>query len=153
MPGGATIAAQASGMLAPPIHNFGIKDIRLAAKRIPEWPGLMTVEESRQALFNVFIFIRPVGGSGGGLFRYMFSRFLIQAATILGNEHLDCLGAAFQQIGDAWESVSDRASPIRSPGWQNADRSCGKLPIRNKPPGKPWPVKENKNDCAPGLAA
>ena len=106
------ITAQAAGMLTPPIHNFGIQGIRLAAKRIPEWPRLMSAEEVRQALFNAYIFISPVGGTGGGLFRYMFSRFLKQAATFTGDERLDRWAGTFQQVGDAWESISTWAREV-----------------------------------------
>jgi hypothetical protein len=103
------IAAQAAGMLAPPIHNFGIKGIRLAAKRIPDWPSQMTTEEVRLALFNAYIFISPVGGSGGGLFRYMFSRFLHEAALLTADERLNTSAEAFRRIGDAWQTFASWA--------------------------------------------
>jgi len=106
------ITAQASGMLAPPIRNLGVKGIRLAAKSIPDWPSLMSLQEVRQALFNAYIFISPVGGSGGGLFRYIFSRFLKQAAELTSDERLNASAEAFDRIGDAWESLAAWAKEV-----------------------------------------
>jgi Domain of unknown function (DUF4872)/Butirosin biosynthesis protein H, N-terminal len=106
------IAAQAARMLEPPIHNFGIQGIRLAAKRIPGWPSSMDIEQVRQALFNAYIFISPVGGTGGGLFRYMFSRFLNETAVITSNERLHAHAEAFNQMGDAWENLAAWAKEV-----------------------------------------
>ena len=103
------IAAQAAGMLTPPIHNFGIKGIRLAAKRIPAWPSQMTAEEIRMALFNAHILISPLGGTGGGIFRYIFSRFINEAAAITGEPRLSESADEFKRIGDAWEALASWA--------------------------------------------
>ena len=106
------IAAQASGMLTPPIHNFGINGIRLAAMRIPGWPAIMDTEAIRQALFNTYIFISPVGGSGGGIFRYMFSRFLQEAARLIPDKRLNSSAEAFRKVGDAWETFASWAREV-----------------------------------------
>jgi hypothetical protein len=106
------IATQASGMLAPPIHNFGVQGIRLAAKRIPGWSSEMSLQDVRNALFNAYIFISPVGGTGGGLFRYMFSRFLKLAAVLTVDERLIASAEAFARIGDAWENLAAWAKEV-----------------------------------------
>ena len=100
------IANQASAMLNPPIRNMGVKGIRTAAERIPLWPKEMTADEIRWALFNTYIFVSPVGGTVGGIFGYMFSRFLQEAAVITGEARLSERAAAFMSIGDAWESFA-----------------------------------------------
>ncbi|MFZ6027415.1 MAG: BtrH N-terminal domain-containing protein [Chloroflexota bacterium] len=117
------IAGQATQMLEPPIRNMGVRGIRTAAERIPHWAGQMTVDEIRWALFNTYIFISPVGGSGGGCFRYMFGRFLGAAAQLTGDERLAESAAEFKQIGDAWEAfagwakdVSEAPHPVASLG-------------------------------------
>ena len=99
-------------MLEPPIRNFGIEGIRQAARRIPGWPSLMSPQELRLALFNIYIFISPVGGTGGGLFRYMFGRFLEQVAGLTSDERLSACAEAFSQIGDAWESLAAWAKQV-----------------------------------------
>ncbi len=103
------IANQVARMLNPPIKNMGVKGIRTAAERIPRWSDQMNAEEIRWALFNTYIFISAVGGSGGGIFRYMFGRFLGEAAAITGETRLAESAAEFKRIGDAWEAFADWA--------------------------------------------
>jgi hypothetical protein len=75
-------------MLNPPISNFGIKGIRRSAEEITKWPNLFDDRELRLNLFTVYIFIE-IGGTGGGCFRYMYSRFLKEAAEITSNKALE----------------------------------------------------------------
>ncbi len=111
------IAEQARGMLEPPISNIGVKGIRKAAKRALKWPDQMDEEELRFTLFNMFIFIDATGGTGGGAFRYMFSRFLREAAAIMGDARLEESADAFQHIGDKWQEVAE----IFKRGWKAKD--------------------------------
>jgi hypothetical protein len=99
------IAEQVKPMLEPPIGNVGVKGIRKAAVMIPKWPDAMNADELRWALFNAWIFITPVGGSGGGCFRTMFSRFLREAAEITGDARLVESGDEFEHIADEWETL------------------------------------------------
>jgi hypothetical protein len=99
------IGEQARLMLEPPISNIGVKGIRKAAQQVPRWPESMGAEELRWALFNAYIFISPVGGSGGGNFRYLFSRFLHEAAGIAGDARLDESAGEFEHIADEWEKL------------------------------------------------
>ena len=94
------IAQQAGPMLEPPISNIGVKGIRKAARSVPKWPDKLEPGEVRWALFNAWIFISPTGGTGGGTFRYMFSRFLREAAEITGDPRLEESADEFQHIGD-----------------------------------------------------
>jgi hypothetical protein len=99
-------------MIEPPIRNIGIRGIQLAAERIPCWPEQMNIEELRLALFNIYIFISPVGGTGGGAFRYMFSRFLRKAAGLSGNNRLAESAAVFQEVGDQWEKFASLCKQV-----------------------------------------
>jgi hypothetical protein len=99
------ILEQVQPMLAPPISNIGVKGIHKAAEMVPRWPEAMGAEELRWSLFNAYIFISPEGGSGGGIFRYMLSRFLREAAGITSDPRLEESAAAFQQIGDRWQEL------------------------------------------------
>jgi hypothetical protein len=94
-------------MLEPPIRNIGVKGIRKAAQMVPKWPEKLDGDELRFALWNAYIFISPVGGTGGGSFRYMLSRFLREAAGIAGDTRLDESADEFQQIGDMWEDLGE----------------------------------------------
>ena len=96
-----------TGMLEPPITNLGVKGIRKAAKRTLKWPEIMDEEQLRFACFNIFIFIDAEGGSGGGIFRYMYSRFLREAAEITGDDRMIAVADEFQRIGDRWQVVAE----------------------------------------------
>jgi len=101
------IAEQAEMMLEPPISNFGVKGIRKAAKMIPRWPDSLDADMLCMTLFNTYIFINAEGGTGGGIFRYMFSRFLREAADITGDKRLNESAGEFKQIGDEWEKLGE----------------------------------------------
>jgi hypothetical protein len=101
------IREQAQVMLEPPIGNIGVKGIRKAARMVPQWPQKLDEDELRWALFNTWIFISPTGGTGGGTFRYMFSRFLREAAEIAGDPRLEESADEFKRIGDSWEEVGE----------------------------------------------
>ena len=101
------IQEQAQTMLEPPIRNIGVAGIRKAAQMVPKWPDKLDADALRFALFNTYIFISPVGGTGGGTFRYMFSRFLRECAEISAEPRLARSADEFQRIGDEWEELGE----------------------------------------------
>lgn len=122
------IAEQAKAMLEPPISNVGVKGIRKAAQCALKWPEQMDEDDLRFTLFNSFIFIDATGGTGGGLFRYMFGRFLREAAEITGDSRLDESADEFRHIGDKWQEVA----AIFKGGWEAA-KSATVLPKTTTP--------------------
>jgi len=97
----------AKGMLKPPIANLGVRGIRTAADRVLNWPSIMPGHALRYACLNAFIFIDARGGSGGGIFRYMYARFLKEAASIVGDEQFATAGENMRMIGDEWQEIAD----------------------------------------------
>lgn len=89
-------------MLEPPISNLGIKGIRRTADEIVNWKNLFDDRVLRLNLFTLYIFIE-IGGTGGGSFRYMYSRFLKESAGITGNKEL--LKAA-EMVNDSGKSFT-----------------------------------------------
>jgi hypothetical protein len=108
-------------MLYPPISNFGVKGIRRTAKEIQKWTKTFDDYELRMNLFTLYIFIE-IGGTGGGCFRYMYSRFLKEAAKTTANKKLENAasmihesGKHFAEIGHLFknaETISDIQSRI-----------------------------------------
>jgi hypothetical protein len=98
------IAQEVEAHLNPAIKNFGIKGVRYAAKELPKWPGMFSDRDLRANLFNLFIFIE-IGGTGGGCFRYMYSRFLREAAAVARDASLLGPAAAIEESGRAFTEI------------------------------------------------
>ena len=95
-----------SGMLDPPISNLGVRGIRTASAKTAKWPAIMDEESLRRTCFNAAIFIEPTGGTGGGIFRYLYARFLREVAPTVGEPTLGRIADTFEQIGDRWEEIA-----------------------------------------------
>lgn len=95
------IRKQCASMLSPPIANLGVKGIAKAARECLRWPSVIEPGALAGTLFNIHIFVSATGGSGGGCFRYMFGRFLSEAAAY--GLPVGKMAASFKAIGDAWE--------------------------------------------------
>jgi len=100
------IEEQTKEMLSPPIKNLGVAGIRKAAQMMPKWMDSVDEEAIRRALFTFFIFIDAQGGTGGGLFRYMFGRFLNEASKITGMKAFEKSASEFMKIGDQWQELA-----------------------------------------------
>ena len=99
----------------PPIKNLGIKGVRLSSKEILKWPDIFNEAELRMNLFGLYIYFE-IGGTGGGCFRYMYSRFLKESAGICRNKGL--LGPA-EKIYHAGELYSNIGNLFREAAVQN----------------------------------
>jgi len=97
---------QTAGMhLDPPIKNMGVKGIRHTAKEILKWPEMFNDYDLRMNLFSIYIFVE-VGGSGGGNFRYMYSRFLKEAAGLVKNNRLLPAAEKLQRSGELFSEIA-----------------------------------------------
>ncbi|TCC21594.1 BtrH N-terminal domain-containing protein [Kribbella sindirgiensis] len=131
----AAIGEVCDGMLKPPIANLGVAGIRKAIRETLQWPETLDADALRRTCFNTAMFIDHRGGTGGGIFRYMYARFLDEAAVITGEPHLSELGSELTAIGDLWEDVAatfataaeaedpaDLLAPATAPLHEIADR-------------------------------
>jgi hypothetical protein len=90
--------------IRPPIKNLGIKGIRHAAKELPKWPALFNDRELRMNLFSLYVFIE-IGGTGGGCFRYMYARFLNEAAALTRSRELAEIAPLLNESGTLFSDV------------------------------------------------
>jgi hypothetical protein len=95
----------AESQLNPPIKNLGVKGIRYTANEILKWPRMFEEKELRMTLFSLYIYIE-IGGTGGGCFRYMYSRFLKEAAKIVENKALDEASGMFDEAGRKFTEIA-----------------------------------------------
>jgi hypothetical protein len=93
-------------MLRGPISNLGVNGIRRAAKAVADWHHLLDEEQLRETAYNGYIFIDAEGGTGGGMFRYMYGRFLLEAAQICECSDLVELSNDLERIGDGWQEIA-----------------------------------------------
>ena len=99
------IAQCTRDMLNPPIQNLGVAGIRTAAARVKQWPGLLGDAQLRMALFNLYIF-SEIGGSGGGMFRFMYARFLEEAARVTGTARFEGAARAMEACAKGWRALA-----------------------------------------------
>lgn len=95
-----TIEAQ----MDPPIKNLGVKGLRHASKELLKWPDMFEEYDLRMNLFSIYIFIE-IGGTGGGCFRYMYSRFLKESARITKDNRLSRLAESFERAGAIFSEI------------------------------------------------
>jgi hypothetical protein len=120
----------ARGMLEPPIKNFGIKGIHKAAQQIRQWHKVLSEKDLRETCINTAIMIDARGGTGGGLFRCMYARFLEEAGGMTGRKELFEAAKGMQTTGDCWETAAglfEQAYRAEIPG-KVLDEVCNLLP-------------------------
>lgn len=100
------ITSVVEGMRYPPISNLGVEGIRTAAKRIKAWPQKMTPDELVEACHTARIYITADGGTGGGIFRFMYARFLDEVAALTHDTRLTEIAGILRGIGNRWESTA-----------------------------------------------
>jgi len=101
------ITKTAKSMLYPPIRNLGVKGINYFASEIVKWPKLFPLGDALfRQLYELSYIMIEEDGTGGGLFRYLYSRFLREAGELLKNKELTGLGQRYHQIGQKWTTIA-----------------------------------------------
>lgn len=95
----------ANSMLNPPIKNLGVKGIRYFASEIVGWLKEFPPKKFSLGYEMAYTYIEE-NGTGGGCFRYLYSRFLNEAGKTLQDRQLRDLSSKYQNIGRKWTMVA-----------------------------------------------
>jgi hypothetical protein len=111
----AGIADTCTGMLDPPMGNFGVPGLAkwarlLTAPRDPKgWPRLLAAPGRQPQLLTWLYDWVETAGTGGGLFRSMYAEFLEEAAGPLGRPGLVRLAGDYRKLAAAWTALAEAA--------------------------------------------
>ena len=101
------ITKNTRSILYPPIRNVGVKGINHFASEIVKWPKLFPPESALfRQLYELSYVMLEEDGTGGGLFRYLYSTFLREASELLNNRELADLSQRYYQIGQKWTTIA-----------------------------------------------
>jgi len=92
-------------MQKPPIKILGLKGMKYFAQDIVNWPREIAPSSLNPALLNTYIYMEE-GGTGGGLFRRIYARFLKGAGEILKDEALMNLSLEYEEIANHWTNLA-----------------------------------------------
>ncbi|MHA1302937.1 MAG: BtrH N-terminal domain-containing protein [Candidatus Heimdallarchaeaceae archaeon] len=99
------IRDNAEVMLNPPITNLGLKGMLKFKKMVgKKWPNF-TTEKLMLTLFNSFIY-NATGGTGGAMFRRMYTRFLEEAYDIVQREELQKAADIYHHATQIWDEIA-----------------------------------------------
>lgn len=105
------VRENADVMLNPPISNIGAGGIMRWKKELRRYPKILPDNRTiAQALIEHFVYIE-VGGSGGSLFRRMYSNFLKEASKVMKDSELQKISSIYDDICDAWSRLAIQLTP------------------------------------------
>ncbi|WP_086347814.1 BtrH N-terminal domain-containing protein [Candidatus Enterococcus clewellii] len=93
-------------MLYPAAKLKGVQGIEKFSKQILSWKKFDD-DKLRTAGATNYFQINKDGGTGGGIFRNLFGKFLLEVAPTLENHELEIIGAAFTELAALWDDLAD----------------------------------------------
>jgi hypothetical protein len=107
------IKKTSNDMLSPTDERLGIKGIHHFADEVTKWPEEYPPKEFGWAYERAYIWLEEAG-TGGGCFRYLYSKFLKEVSEILHDQELRELGECCLKIGQKWTKVANLIREIPS---------------------------------------
>jgi hypothetical protein len=102
----AALATMVNQMRHPYMEFNGLPAIARFCRQVPAWP-LALQGEALQRNAELAAFMLEKAGSGGGAFRNIFSRFLYEAAELLGGVPLlHSAAAIYRQLAGQWREAA-----------------------------------------------
>jgi hypothetical protein len=109
-------------MLHPPMHYLGLNALDRFCRQLPNWPRLLggRLAINRQ----VACFMMEKAGTGGGNYRRLFSRFLLESSVILGDSRFEKIARVYREAALSWTDLSKLLQPAPvedlGQGWSDA---------------------------------
>jgi len=88
-------------MLEIPIPYFGVKGIRVLARKMRNWPKKLGDKKASLYMGQVVRMLEEIGTGGAG-FRFMYAAFLQEAARELNQPWLNDMSNEMTEAGDRW---------------------------------------------------
>jgi hypothetical protein len=98
-------------MLRIPVPLFGVKGIRVLARKMRNWPEKLGEKKAGLYMGQVVRMLEEIGTGGAG-FRFMYAAFLQEAARELSQDWLNGIAAEMTAIGDRWREFAIIAGRI-----------------------------------------
>ncbi|MFX1261731.1 MAG: BtrH N-terminal domain-containing protein [Promethearchaeota archaeon] len=109
------IRENADALLNPPISNVGVKGIMRWSKELTKYPKMFPNPRNLvHALVMHFVYIET-GGSGGAIFRQIYSDFLQEAGTLMNSDPMLRGAQEFRDIVEMWRDVANGLLPDECP--------------------------------------
>lgn len=105
------IRKTAKDMATIPIPLFGVKSIRLLARRIKKYPSGLGEEKAILYLGNVIRMQEEIGTGGAG-FRFIFAAFLQEAAQKISMPVLSEMSREMTETGNRWRDFAFQAGRV-----------------------------------------
>ncbi|MFX1273290.1 MAG: BtrH N-terminal domain-containing protein [Promethearchaeota archaeon] len=109
------IRENADALLNPPISNVGVKGIVRWSKELVKYPKMFpNPRDLVHALVMHFVYIET-GGSGGAIFRQIYSDFLQEAGELMNSDPMLRAAQEFREIVKMWREVANGLLPDEYP--------------------------------------
>ena len=93
-------------LLNPPIRNAGVKGMVKWSEELKKYPKLIPEPKNlAHALMMHYIYIET-GGSGGAIFRQIYTDFLREAGELMSNDVILKASEEFEDIVDVWHQIA-----------------------------------------------
>ncbi len=99
------IKKTASDMATIPVPLFGVKSIRMLARRLQKYPSRLGDEKAALYLGNIIRMQEEIGTGGAG-FRFIFAAFLQEASQVLNRKNLFDISKEMTETGDRWREFA-----------------------------------------------
>ena len=104
-----------NSMLNAPAQLLGMNGIYKFSKEVRKWKNFDENKLKLAGITNYFM-ISADGGTGGGAFRNMYGKFLIESSFLLNSREIADIGEKFIQIAKDWDKTANSLKMLYETG-------------------------------------